>query len=160
MCNDWVNLLILWVNLPIRCVVTQSLNKLCDSCGQEAGPYGHFWLWKGGADPLEWAAHSQGWKTGGGCTEQGFRRQEQVSFRNIHLLLWHAPFRWNFVTRANKSDSIVTSRLRKEEPDFPLFGYMLWFHGNKLSIIKCLPWMLFWRVYMFLSFWSIYAVLS
>ena len=31
------------------------------------------------------------------------------------------PHRWNFVTRSNKSDSLVTARLRKEEPDFPFF---------------------------------------
>ena len=47
---------------------------------------------------------------------------KSLCFRNIHLLLWRAPFRWNFVTRANKSDSLVTSRLKKEEPVFLFFS--------------------------------------
>ena len=29
--------------------------------------------------------------------------------------------RWNFITLANKQDSIVTRRLREEEPSLPFF---------------------------------------
>ena len=29
--------------------------------------------------------------------------------------------RWNFVTMANKADSLVTKRIRKEEPYLPFF---------------------------------------
>ena len=166
MCNDWVNLHILWVDLPICCVVTQSLNRLCSSwenlpnnrvnlypchvitqslhkmcCVNIYPSYINGLL----AQSLHFATfqHTRGWNTGTKvCSTQccaccriyetPFAWSDlehkvlpiwkSLSFRIIHLLLWNSPFKWNFETRANKSDSLVTSRLRKEEPDFPFFS--------------------------------------
>ena len=166
MCNDWINLHILWVNLSICCVVSQSLNKLCNSwenlpinrvnlypchvitqslhkmcCVNIYPSYINGLL----AQSLHFATfqHTRGWNTGTKvCSTQCCARcriyetpfawsdlehkvlpiWKSLSFRIIHLLLWHSPFRWNFETRANKGDSLVTSRLRKEEPDFPFFS--------------------------------------
>ena len=44
-------------------------------------------------------------------------RDREFPGPGCHTLL----HRWNFVTRANKSDSMVTARLKKEDPDFPFF---------------------------------------
>ena len=40
-------------------------------------------------------------------------------------------YRWHFVTISNKADSMVTKRLREEEPAFPFFS---WFHDQMLQL--------------------------
>ena len=139
MCDNWVNLPILWVNLSIRCVVTQSFNKLCNSwenlpiycvnlytchvitqsshkmCNNRVdlrlccvNIYPSYTTFQ----------HTRVWNTGTKvCRTRCCAR----------CRIYETPFawfdvRWNFVTRANKSDSLVTSRLKKEEPDFPFLS--------------------------------------
>ena len=155
MCNSWENLPIYCVNLYPCHVITQSSHKMCNNwvdlhlCCVHIYPsyttFQHTRVWNTGTKVCRTrcCARCRIYET----PFAWFDLEHKVipiwkflSFRNIHLLLWHAPFRWNFVKRANKSGSLVTSRLKKEEPDFPF-----------MSIIQFLPWMLFWSIYMFLS---------
>ena len=64
------------------------------------------------------------------------------------------------VTRANKSDSMVTARLKKEDPDFPFFCQIpctvvqigsCQINDDKVSIV---------HFHILMSFYSIYAILS
>ena len=43
-------------------------------------------------------------------------------FGNSNFSLLFIIYRWNFVTMANKTDSVVTKRHREEEPAFPFFS--------------------------------------
>ena len=45
----------------------------------------------------------------------------QVLFMLDFSLLFKI-YRWHFVTYANKADSVVTKRLREQEPAFPFFS--------------------------------------
>ena len=40
----------------------------------------------------------------------------------LDFSLLYKIYRWHFVTYANKADSVVTKRLREQEPAFPFFS--------------------------------------
>ena len=137
MCNSWENLPIYCVNLYTCHVITQSSHKMCNNrvdlrlCCVNIYPsyttFQHTRVWNTGTKVCRTrcCARCRIYETPFAWSDLEHKVLpiwKSLSFRIIHLLLWHSPFKWNFETRANKSDSLVTSRLRKEEPDFPFFS--------------------------------------
>ena len=143
--NSWENLPIYCVNLYPCHVITQSLHKMCNNwvdlhlCRVNIYPSYIYIACLHNHCICTTFQHTRGWNTGTKvCRTRCCARcriyetpfawfdlehkvipiWKSLCFRNIHLLLWRAPFRWNFGTRANKSDSLVTSTLKTEEPVF------------------------------------------
>ena len=110
MCNNWVDLHLCHVNIypsSIYRLFAQSLHLYYVSAHQTLVTRG----WNTGTKVCRtwYCAHCCIYETPFAWfdLEHNFIPiWKSLCFRNIHLLLWRAPFRWNFVTRASKSDSL------------------------------------------------------